>query len=1582
MEVDLSNPLMANDPRLIDHIVGEVKSQGIFDQFRKECLADVDTKPAYQNLRTRVEGSVNLFLNKQTWRTDLNKNQLRDTLRKHIHDAPYLEVGVERIVDQVVNPKIYSVFMPQIEDVVYKYLGIERPKPQRNGACDLKDLLPKDLDPISPESDRNSYREDSPGFAEENTSNTFDNTEEKPMNNHTTDGVGNAKAEIAPEKEEDVTETEGNLESAAVSPEKSILNTSFRTDEASKTDDDEESPVFEPIDVMNLNESNMSNDSHLSGISELTSHRSQSPDFSNAFARENIDCSNQDSQLSRVSSNSRLSIVTDFSSSNHAFTPKPETKEESKYTKENLRVAHGSNSKEDDSFESDSMRSKSSSKTSDSSKENSRDATDYTRSDATDDKWQSSKDAQEVVGDRTGERSNEFQSHDPSTEYPRCKNRDENKSESQDSKGGPKSEESRRESPSKDREISKKSHKSSSSSRHSDSRNNKSKRSESRDRKTKHESRRHSNGRSNDSRSSSGTKHDSKSESRSNDKSSKDRKRRDEKKSKAADDHSSLRKNVSDRRSTDRDGSNGSSKYSLKNSYGTNVKRPSNSLAIDSGGDHHSSGETSDSVHDALEMFMDSEQTKSHSDRSMKRMSSSSSELSLPLKKRPLQANESSEKDRTKKLRVEDKKSPRKKNGKDCFKSDTDVTCVPDDERVQIIEIPYEDFEEPYGDSEPILSIEETTKIILDTESVHTPQSKLSEMEQSIRQSLNELMSDHRLPEQVPTNPVPIPCEETLLEILSDDPVETPELSQVHEESQSLPKEDEGHCSDEAIGTEDVDSRIEDREKLNSENASVDGELVPTQHGLITSGEQTMEESKFGDSNNSNVNQDNQSNDEIHSLIQDDLSPEKSDICQNSAEELDVTKDSVENEESKDEETSNDKEDERAEDMTYFKVPKLEQVTDHAEENVKSDDSEKKLNNFEYNLRPEGVLRQSIPEEITIDDDEEEDDFNSDEDDQKSVETNEDIVQEQIKNRLIDELGKLDEDGSDIEKLSEETELQDEKVDELASDTIVIPQISDILLIQKKLTLDTNEDRTTDEGSEIIEEAHIPKVELLRNAEDSGIAKNKSNDNVGLQDESDTHFDQKNDDSIIIGDDGKEEEVKELTIKYTEDANITDGADLSPASDMVKSDCNVTTPQKVDVDENSQACIEEKDMRDEFEPFEEDTQFSTELEKEENGLEQKEEVEILQVGGQSLAQNEVVCPETNLPAQNRRETKVRDRVETEKSKVEVMNRNEEQTEKESAASENVEIRQTLDEKCEISKGEISNLRETSPEIIPTTEEGGEDRSTPGMRTRALSPTEENCYYLESDNYKRYIAFKNFLYHLETDYEVSRRNASKNLDSLTEQTCSVGRILKPTPSKRKSPLSPILEIKSSKDVESKDQTPVEALVENELPSTSKKRKVGRAKKSISTSANTITEKSQMVGKAQKQQQQQLADQSQQSIEKPEESSQSLISVELQPPPQQLRLSKQQAQQQASEQKASQQKLPPPAQSASVPNGENFVMPPSPDSDVSASSDKNLGNAARDEKRSHRSSQRYSSDDLYKPRPLFASSSRRTRRSHQA
>lgn len=36
-------------------------------------------------------------------------------------------MGVERIVDQVVNPKICPLFLPQVEEVVYDCLGVNKP---------------------------------------------------------------------------------------------------------------------------------------------------------------------------------------------------------------------------------------------------------------------------------------------------------------------------------------------------------------------------------------------------------------------------------------------------------------------------------------------------------------------------------------------------------------------------------------------------------------------------------------------------------------------------------------------------------------------------------------------------------------------------------------------------------------------------------------------------------------------------------------------------------------------------------------------------------------------------------------------------------------------------------------------------------------------------------------------------------------------------------------------------------------------------------------------------------------------------------------------------------------------------------------------------------------------------------------------------------------------------------------------------------------------------------------------------------------------------------------------------------------
>lgn len=75
------------------------------------------------------------------------ENNLKTCIR-----SGYLETGVERIVDQVVNPKVNTVLLPKVEEVVYKYLGIEKPTKEVKKEPPVTDLLPTDLEAVSPDS--------------------------------------------------------------------------------------------------------------------------------------------------------------------------------------------------------------------------------------------------------------------------------------------------------------------------------------------------------------------------------------------------------------------------------------------------------------------------------------------------------------------------------------------------------------------------------------------------------------------------------------------------------------------------------------------------------------------------------------------------------------------------------------------------------------------------------------------------------------------------------------------------------------------------------------------------------------------------------------------------------------------------------------------------------------------------------------------------------------------------------------------------------------------------------------------------------------------------------------------------------------------------------------------------------------------------------------------------------------------------------------------------------------------------------------------------------------------------------------
>lgn len=193
----------------------------------------------------------------------------------------YLDSGIERIVDQVLYPKMAG-FQSQIETLVYSYLNIDRPKRKVIKQESVKEefntssLLPKDLEAVSsPESDKN----------------------------------------------------------------KSFGSQEYLDKQVDENDDEFESPAFEPLSGVvvetDIKKENNDDDSHLSGLSNMKSEGSEEEENSQketvpqsqpmTFDRsmESIKQEEEDeSQLSQVSSGSRLSIV--VQSEKDSLSPKPE----------------------------------------------------------------------------------------------------------------------------------------------------------------------------------------------------------------------------------------------------------------------------------------------------------------------------------------------------------------------------------------------------------------------------------------------------------------------------------------------------------------------------------------------------------------------------------------------------------------------------------------------------------------------------------------------------------------------------------------------------------------------------------------------------------------------------------------------------------------------------------------------------------------------------------------------------------------------------------------------------------------------------------------------------------------------------------------------------------------------------------------------------------------------------------------------------------------------------------------------------------------------------------------------------------
>ncbi|KAI1287947.1 Biorientation of chromosomes in cell division protein 1 [Halotydeus destructor] len=112
------------DEEVKDAVVQYLKSKGIFDKMRRECLSDIDTKPSFSNLNERIEGYVNRFLSRQHWTTSTNKIQLRERLRRDLTESGMMRHGVDHLIDSAIQSKSNSVFYPKIEEVVIDFLGV------------------------------------------------------------------------------------------------------------------------------------------------------------------------------------------------------------------------------------------------------------------------------------------------------------------------------------------------------------------------------------------------------------------------------------------------------------------------------------------------------------------------------------------------------------------------------------------------------------------------------------------------------------------------------------------------------------------------------------------------------------------------------------------------------------------------------------------------------------------------------------------------------------------------------------------------------------------------------------------------------------------------------------------------------------------------------------------------------------------------------------------------------------------------------------------------------------------------------------------------------------------------------------------------------------------------------------------------------------------------------------------------------------------------------------------------------------------------------------------------------------------
>ncbi|KAI5715651.1 hypothetical protein M8J77_020080 [Diaphorina citri] len=247
----------------IEKIINEVKSQGVFDEFRRDCISDVDTKPAYQNLKSRVETSVQKFLEKLKFDSNLNKNVVRENLRKHVIESGYYNPGLDRITDQIVNPKMMPVLYPKVEKIVCEHLNIPY-IPTANPAANQ--TLPQSLSYANTNGSLTNHIPSLisgiPGTESLQMSNSNENNDIK---SEVKEETQEEEADVKP-KPEPNTVTENGDSKVQNDNKDQIGDKELCGDEGGVEDMDTViSPPFEPLDAASAVSS-------LSGMSDLDSH--------------------------------------------------------------------------------------------------------------------------------------------------------------------------------------------------------------------------------------------------------------------------------------------------------------------------------------------------------------------------------------------------------------------------------------------------------------------------------------------------------------------------------------------------------------------------------------------------------------------------------------------------------------------------------------------------------------------------------------------------------------------------------------------------------------------------------------------------------------------------------------------------------------------------------------------------------------------------------------------------------------------------------------------------------------------------------------------------------------------------------------------------------------------------------------------------------------------------------------------------------------------------------------------------------------------------------------------------------------